>query len=122
MKCYLLLILLLSSGFALQAQSQRVLLESKDEIVAQATKELDSAMLAPSGELYLFGQKQKLSGEYTLQLTIREKGQVVSVFVVDKKDGNIPSQNSLKDRILNFRFSFKMPKKKDYKFTYTFKF
>lgn len=122
MKCYLLFILLLSSGFALQAQSQRVLLESKDEIVAQATKELDSVMLAPKGELYLFGQKQKLSGEYTLQLTIREKGQVVSVFVVDKKDGNIPSQNSLKDRILNFRFSFKMPKKKDFKFTYTFKF
>ncbi|MCC7317536.1 MAG: hypothetical protein IT219_03330 [Bacteroidales bacterium] len=122
MKIYLLFILLLLSGFAVRAQSHRTLLETKEEIVAQATKELDSAMLAPHGELYLFGQKQKISGEYTLQLTMREKGQVVSVFVMDKKEGNIPSQNSLKDRILNFRFSFKMPKKKDYKFTYSFKF
>ena len=69
-----------------------------------------------------FGQKYHITGEYTLQLTIRNKGQVVSVFVADKKDGNIPSQNSLKDKIMDFQFGFKMPKNKDYKFSYTFKF
>jgi len=41
---------------------------------------------------------------------MRNQGQVVSVIVADKKDGNIPSKNSLKDKILNFQFSFKMTK------------
>jgi hypothetical protein len=44
------------------------------------------------------------------------------VFVADKKDGNIPSQNRLKDEVLALQFSFKMPKNKDYKFNYIFKF
>jgi hypothetical protein len=100
----------------------RKLIESKEEIIKQATLELDKAMEAPEGALYKFGQEKKITGEYTLQLTIRDKGNVVSVFVADKKDWNIPSQNSLKDKLLDFRFSFKMPKNKDYKFTYVFKF
>jgi hypothetical protein len=98
------------------------IIELKEDVVKQATLELDQALTPPEGALYKFGQKYKITGEYTLQLTLRNKGQVVSVFVADKKDGNIPSQNSLKDKMLDFQFSFKMPKNKDYKFSYTFKF
>lgn len=98
------------------------LIELKEKVIKQATLELDQALTPPEGDLYKFAQKNQITGEYTLQLTIRNKGQVVSVFVADKKDGNIPSQNSLKDKILDFQFSFKMPKNKDYKFNYTFKF
>lgn len=98
------------------------LIELKDEVIKQATLELDQALASPEGALYKFAQKSHITGEYTMQLTLRNKGQVVSVFVADKKDGNIPSQNALKDKLLDFQFSFKMPKNKDYKFSYTFKF
>jgi hypothetical protein len=121
MKKFIVIMLILASGICLKAQKPE-LLEIKEEVVKQATLELDQAMTSPDGALYKFGQKYKVSGEYTLQLTIRNKGQVVSVFVADKKEDNIPSQNSLKDKIMDFQFSFKMPKNKDYKFSYTFKF
>jgi len=121
MKTTLIILLILVSGTVLKAQKPE-LIESKDEVIKQATLELDQAMSSPEGSLYKFGQKYHITGEYTMDITIRNKGEVVSVFVADKKDGNIPSQNSLKDKILDFQFSFKMPKNKDYKFDYTFKF
>ena len=104
-----------------QAQKP-VLIESKEEVIKQATSELDAALSPPEGTLYKFSQKYHITGEYTMLLTLRNKGQVVSVFVQDKKGGNILSQNALKDKLLDFQFSFKMPKNKDYKFNYTFKF
>jgi len=121
MKKILITLLILTSGISLKAQKPEIL-ELKEEVIKQSILELDQAMTPPEGALYKFGQKYQISGEYTLQLTLRNKGQVVSVFVADKKDGNIPSQNSLKDKMLDFQFSFKMPKNKDYKFSYTFKF
>ncbi|MBL7965801.1 MAG: hypothetical protein JNK09_02310 [Prolixibacteraceae bacterium] len=121
MKTVLFVSLFFFSGIICLAQKPE-LIESKEEVIKHATLELDQAMASPEGSLYKFAQKYNITGEYTLQLTLRNKGQVVSVFVADKKDGNIPSQNSLKDKILDFQFSFKMPKNKDYKFSYTFKF
>ncbi|MDD2304737.1 MAG: hypothetical protein PHP53_08575 [Prolixibacteraceae bacterium] len=121
MKKLLIILFILTSAMSMKAQKPE-LIEAKDEVINQASMELNQAMTSPEGALYKFGQKYHITGEYTLQLTIRNKGQVVSVFVADKKDGNIPSQNSLKDKIMDFQFGFKMPKNKDYKFSYTFKF
>lgn len=116
-----LIVVLLLISVTLRAQKPE-LIELKEEVIKRANLELEKAMTSPEGELYKFGQKNKISGEYTLNLTLRNKGQVVSVFVADKKEGNIPSQNALKDKLLDFQFSFKMPKNKDYKLSYTFKF
>ena len=121
MRTAITLIFFVLGLFNSQAQKPE-LIESKDEVIKQATMELDQAMTSPDGALYKFGQKYHLTGEYTLDITIRNKGEVVTVFISDKKDGNIPSQNSLKDKVMDFRFSFKMPKNKDYKFSYIFKF
>lgn len=121
MKNILFLLIFLISGITLNAQKP-VLIESKAEVIKQAILELDQAMTPPEGSLYKFGSKNNITGEYTLQLTLRNKGEVVSVFVAEKKDGNIASQNMLKDKILDIKFSFKMPKNKDYKFNYIFKF
>jgi len=121
MKKLIVILFILLSCTTMKAQKPE-LIESKDEVIKQATLELDQAMTPPEGALYKFGQKYHLTGEYTLDITIRNKGEVVSVFVADKKNGNIPSQNSLKDKVMDFQFSFKMPKNKDYKFSYTFKF
>jgi hypothetical protein len=119
---FLLLIAALMIISATASAQKPELIEINEEVVKQANLELEQAMLPPEGALYKFGQKYKITGEYTMQLTLRNKGQVVSVFVADKKDGNIPSQNSLKDKLLDYQFSFKMPKNKDYKLNYTFKF
>lgn len=121
MRTVFFVLLVLFLGMSSMAQKPE-LVELKEDVIRLATVELDQAMTSPDGELYKFGQKYQITGEYTLQLTVRNKGEVVSVFVADKKDGNIPSQNRLKDEVLAFKFSFKMPKNKDYKFTYTFKF
>lgn len=113
--------ILLFVALATQAQKTE-LLELTEDVVKQASLELEQAMNSPEGLLYKFRQKYHIAGEYTMLLTLRNKGQVVSVFVQDKKDGNIDSQNRLKDKLLDFQFSFKMPKNKDYKLSYTFKF
>jgi hypothetical protein len=121
MKTTLVLLLTLVLEINIYAQKPEII-ESKEEVIQLATTELDQAMTPPEGELYKFGQKYKITGEYTLDITIRNKGEVVSVFISDKKNGNITSQNSLKDKVMDFKFSFKMPKNKDYKFSYIFKF
>ncbi|HWS00998.1 MAG TPA: hypothetical protein VN249_10310 [Prolixibacteraceae bacterium] len=121
MRIIFLTAFLLLTSFWLHAEN-RPMLESKEEIIRQAMLDLEQAMNPPEGELYKTGQKFNIKGSYTLQLTIRDKGNVVSVYVVEQKDGNIPSQNILKDAVFDFRLSFRMPKKNDYKFNYTFKF
>lgn len=121
MKETLLILFILLSGQLLKAQKTE-LLELTEDVVKQASLELEQAMSSPEGSLYKFAQNYHITGEYAMQLTLRNKGQVVSVFVQDKKDGNIASQNKLKDKLLDFQFSFKMPKNKYYKLSYTFKF
>ena len=121
MKSLFLILTFALATFLLNAQN-KVLLQSQEEIVASASAELTQAMTAPDGELYKFGQKNNITGQYELQITLRGKGDVVSVFVVSKNNGNILSQNMLKDEIFRHKFNFKMPKNKDYKFSYTFKF
>ena len=107
--------------FSAQAQKKE-LIEYQDDIVKRATFELDSAMKAPEGILYLFAQKKKITGNYVMDLTIREKGEVAAVYCVGNENGSIESQNLLKDYVKNLLFNFKMPKGKRYKFQYEFKF
>ncbi len=121
MKLLLIIVMVVSANITLHAK-EHILLESKTEIISQAINELERAMKSPEGELYLMGQKFRIKGEYNFHLTIRDKDNVSSVFVVDQKNGDIPSQNRLKDAVFAFRLSFKMPKNKDYKFNYSFKF
>ena len=121
MKKNLLIITLIFLSLTTFAQ-KRATLETKQEVVKAAKKEFSQAMQAPQGELYLFKQENKINGEYTLDITIHEKGRVATVFVVSNKGGSIKQQNSVKDIVKEFRFNFKMPKGKDYKFQYIFKF
>ena len=90
--------------------------------VQNAISELDFAMLPPKGSLYLFSLDNKLKGSFTFDLTIRGKGEMATVFVVSNEAGTLKMQNMLKDRLKSFRFNFKIPKGKSYKFQYTLKF
>jgi hypothetical protein len=114
---------LLFLGFARLAGAQENNYSPAGEpFVKQAISELVLAMSPPKGSLYLFGIENKLIGSFTYDLTIRKKGEMATVFVVSTEGGTIKMQNMLKDRLKVFRFSFKMPKGKSYKFQYTLQF
>jgi hypothetical protein len=107
--------LIAAAGFT----QKKVLIEQYDAVVETAKAELDLSNQGPEGELYLLKQKYDLKGTYTLVLQIHEKGNVASVFVKEKQNHDIRSQNMVKDFLKDFEFHFKMPKGKDYKFEYT---
>jgi hypothetical protein len=90
--------------------------------VRQAEQQLQSALKPPKGALYLFGVEHHIIGTYTYDLTIRNKGEVATVFVVSGENSNIVMQNQLKDRLKAFRFDLTIPKGQSYKFRYTFTF
>ncbi|MCX6234946.1 MAG: hypothetical protein NT175_09540 [Bacteroidetes bacterium] len=97
------------------------MIEDKDQIIQRARLELDSAM-APGGVLYTFGKENGIQGMFTIDMTIRGRGEVATVFIVNSDSDNFPNQNKLKDRLKMFKFNFKMQKDKSYKFQYIFKF
>jgi hypothetical protein len=121
MKKTVLFIILAFIGLTVFAQKKE-LIEDKDLIIERANAELDQAMQAPEGSIYLYTLKNPIKGEYTFDISIWEKGVVTSIFVVESKDGTIDAQNRFKAFLMDFSFNFKMPKGKSYKFTHTFVF
>lgn len=101
--------------------SQRNLISDYDKVIAEAKSELDSLMMQ-HGVLQLEAAKRNLKGEYIIDITIHEKGQVLSVFMVSSDADNVKMQNAVKDLVRGVTFAFKMPKGKNYKFQYTFNF
>jgi hypothetical protein len=108
-------------GFTSFSQKSE-LIEDRDLIIERANAELDTAMAPPEGAIYLYTQKHPIKGEYTYDISIWEKGTVTSIFAVGNNNGTIDSQNRLKDFLMTFKFNFKMPKGKSYKFRHTFIF
>lgn len=121
MKKSLLLFLMLAVFTSVYA-GKKPLIEHSDEIKAAAIAELDTAMMAPEGRLYLFAQQNQISGLFVFDITIYEKGKVATVFVSSNEGGSLQSQSKLKDFIKDFDFDFKMPKGKKYKFSYQLNF
>ena len=68
-----------------------------------------------------------LSAAYTLSkkgydVTVFEKGKVLSVFAVSSNATDVKQQNLVKDIIKQMQFGFKLQQGKNYKFQHTFKF
>ncbi len=63
----------------------------------------------------------QLSGTFVYDITIRNKGEVASVFKVES-DAPVKVQNYVRNYLKEVKFPFKMPKNKSYKFQYEFKF
>ena len=104
----------------LNVHAEKPLLQDYSEVMAKARAELDSSM--QTGVLKEFGVKHKIKGEYTMDITIHEKGKVLTVFTVSNNSDNLKMQTGLKDFVRTLEFNFKMPKGKLYKFQYTFLF
>ncbi|PKP04551.1 MAG: hypothetical protein CVU14_00130 [Bacteroidetes bacterium HGW-Bacteroidetes-9] len=101
---------------------KKQLVEYRDNIVAAALVELDSVSSGPEGTLYKQVAESGIHGQYVFDITLREKGVIATVFVVNDGINPINMQNRLKDIVKRYRFSFKVPKGKSYKFQYEFNF
>jgi len=121
MKKTSLLILFILLGFCAISQKKE-LLEDKDIIIEKAKAELDLAMTPPEGSIYLYSLKNPIKGEYTFDISFNDKNIVTSIYMVASKDGTIDAQNRFKSYLMTFKFNFKVPKGKSYKFRHTFVF
>ncbi len=112
----LLTVLLLCSNTSAQ---KKELLQDKETILARAAQLLDAEMRA-GGSLHAAVVKEKLIGRYVLQVSIRDKGDISSVFVVSAEGHDTRSQNRFKDLVHFTELPFKMPKGRHYRLEHTF--
>jgi len=114
----LLFILFIAAG----SYAGKRLIEDKNQVIEAAKADIEAALKGPDGSLYKWAIENKAKGIYHLDITIHEKGKVATVFCSGSENGEIRFQNELKDILMNFEFSFKTPKGRDYKFSYSFTF
>lgn len=105
---------LLLIGMAGAHAQKRVLVENKETALVHAREALAAAM-APGGPLHQTVVKENLIGRYLLQVSFREKGTIVNVFVAEANDGDIRSQNRFKQLVHGYRLPFSIPKGKQYR-------
>lgn len=112
----LLTVLLLCSSTSAQ---KKELIQDKETILARAAQVLDAEMRA-GGSLHAAVVKEDLIGRYVLQVSIRDKGDISSVFVVSAEGHDTRSQNRFKDLVHFTELPFKMPKGRHYRLEHTF--
>jgi heme exporter protein D len=118
MKYLMTLLVLLLLGSTTAAQKKE-LLEEKETILARAAQVLDAEMRA-GRSLHAAVVKEDLIGRYVLQVSIRDKGDISSVFVVSAEGHDTRSQNRFKDLVHFTELPFKMPKGRHYRLEHTF--
>jgi len=109
--------------FSVSASAQKkVLIAEKEQIIEEAKKEIAQTLANPESDFMKMIDEKNVTGVYVFDITICEKGQVLSVFVVSSNARDVKMQNQVKDLVKALEFNFKMPKGKSYKFQYTFNF
>lgn len=104
---------------ALGAQAQRPYVETNDEFIDLATKDLDAHM---QDEKFLKKMaKEDIHGSYTYQITVGDKGKITHMRSLERsEEASIHGQNTLNDLVKKYKFDFKIPKGNYYNFQYTF--
>lgn len=123
---FLCAVLISISATDLQAQKKKFY-TTQEEVMEAAYLTLDRWM--ESGELKEGIEKglekatgeTELKGTFVYDITIRNKGEVASLFKV-ASDAPVKVQNYFKNYLKEVTFPFKMAKNKSYKFQYEFKF
>ena len=117
----IVIIALLMMGLNKQSFAQKnISLSDPDEITEAAVKYFEYSL--KEGELFKLAEKHQITGAYEFDVTIRERGEVASVFVVDREGGSLAFQNLVKDAVMKMKLGFKMQKGKRYKINYKFQF
>lgn len=86
--------------------------------VEEASNQL-AGMCEVDGDFWNMCSKRGIKGEFTVDLTIQGKGNVVTVFMVSS-NATTDAQIALKNRLIELKFpNIKLPKTKRVKFRYT---
>jgi hypothetical protein len=117
MKGFLILILAFIPSLIV---AQTITLSNAEEVVTTAIAEFDASM--KNGQMKEFKTESGVEGIYVFEITIKAKGQIASVAIVERKEGTVAHQNVIKDYLMKYQFGFKTPKKSLYKFQYEFNF
>lgn len=103
------------------AWAQKPLLESQEEVQEFMNQAL--AQLSQDEKFLKDVDKAGISGEYTVRMTMRDKGKVQSVRALSRgENATIPGQNYLLSLLRDQKFKFKVPKGNHYDIDYTFRF
>ncbi len=113
------IVLIMTTSFSVTAQ-KKPFYDEQEQVIEAAYKQLDYSM--KEGLLKEWKEEKSPEGSYTMKLTIKHKGQVVTINPLEREGGDIPTQNALKNFMKEYAFPFKMPKDKSYQFIYEFKF
>jgi hypothetical protein len=96
-------------------------IQGGDEEMAEKLSELLSASIE-AGDIGKKVVKNNLIGTYVMDITVGEKGKVLTVFCESDELTNIKQQNLLKDIIKEQKFEVEIPKGRRVKFRYAFDF
>ncbi len=112
---------ILEWDFAKLAHFRRKAMGGGDEEMAEKLSALLSAAIE-SGDIGKKVVKKNIVGTYVMDITVGEKGKVLTVFCESDELTNIQHQNQLKDIIKEQQFEVDIPKARRVKFRYAFDF
>lgn len=118
-KQLIIIVLLLTGGYV--SAQKKILIKDSDTIIMTAKKYIETD-LQPEGKIREIVDKHQLTGLFDVDLTINEKGEVVSVFFQQKPDIEIKKISYFREFLNSYTFPFKTPKGRKYKFNYQFNF
>ncbi|HQQ97421.1 MAG TPA: hypothetical protein PLX35_09155 [Cyclobacteriaceae bacterium] len=94
----------------------------KESVIAEAKRQLTN-LAAPEGELGKFCEERGIQGQFTFDITVVQKGNVITVFTVSSTVEDMAQQNRLKVKINELKFdNIKLPKNTRVKFQHTLNF
>ena len=112
------LLLVVSS---LQVKAQKKVYSTTDE-VAEASAKVFIELMQPEGDLYKLKKDYQITGVYIMDISVGDKGRIVSVFSVNREEGSVDFQNKLRYSLMERKLGYKIVKGKRFKFRYKFNF
>jgi hypothetical protein len=94
----------------------------KVAIIEEAKQQL-IAMAASTGEMGVACAKNGITGEFVFDMTLHQKGSVLTVYMVSSSTDEVKDQNFVKSRLTKIEFEkIKIPKNERIKFRQTLTF
>lgn len=106
--------------FSFSVFAQKKYIKNEEQAQEYINTELDNFM--QSEDITKFKEKNKITGTYKFEFVLYKNGKVESVNIVERKEGDIPSQNAVRNLVRSLKFKIKMPKEHRFKVVYTFNF
>ncbi len=116
-----ILLVIIASAYSHISWSQSFEDAEKEKIVIEVRKQL-VALSSPGGDLFKVCAKNKIAGDFVVDLTVGAKGKVLTVFMVSSVPESISNQNFLKSVLSDLQFEVRVPKTQRIKFRHTLTF